>query len=108
MRLSRLSQHVHTLTSDRGSEFAEDAFIERMLDAAMYFADPHAPWQRARNENGNGLVREYFPRQRDFRTITEAELQHAEDALNDRPRKRLQFLTPTEVFVNYDRLALQG
>jgi len=107
-RLGRLSQYVYTLTSDRGSEFADDAFIELMLDAAMYFADPHAPWQRARNEHGNGLLREYFPRHRDFSTITAEELQHAEDALNDRPRKRLKFLTPNEVFFNYNRLALQS
>ncbi|MGH7262235.1 MAG: IS30 family transposase [Nitrospiraceae bacterium] len=107
-RLCRWNQHVHTLTCDRGSEFADDAFIELMLEATMYFADPHAPWQRARNENGNGLVRQYFPRSLDFNTITAEQLQHAEDALNDRPRKRLNFLTPTEVFFNYDRLALQS
>ena len=63
---------------------------------------------RARNEHGNGLLREYFPRHRDFSTITAEELQRVEDALNDRPRKRLKFLTPNEVFFNYDRLALQG
>ena len=104
----RLSQYVHTLTCDRGSEFADDAFIELVLDATMYFADPHAPWQRARNEHGNGLLRQYFPRHRDFSTITAEELQQVEDALNDRPRKRLKFLTPNEVFFNYDRLALQS
>lgn len=107
-RLSPMSRYVHTITSDRGSEFAEDAFIELMLDADMFMADPHAPWQRGRNENLNGLVREYFPRSRDFSTITAEELQAVEDALNDRPRKRLQFLTPTELFFNYDRVALQG
>jgi len=96
------------LTSDRGSEFAEDATIEREQKSAMYFADPHAPWQRARNENHNGLVRQYFPRQSDFSAITAEQLQHAEDQLNDRPRKRLKFLTPAEVFFNYERVALQG
>lgn len=107
-RLGRLKRYVHTLTSDRGSEFAEGALIEQALQAGMFMADPHAPGQRARNENLNGLVREYFPRNRDFSTITAEELQAAEDALSDRPRKRLQFLTPTEVFFNYDRVALQS
>lgn len=107
-RLRPLRREVHTLTSDRGSEFAEDRAIERALNAAMYFADPRAPWQRARNENLNGLVREYFPRNMDFSSITFDQLQAAENALNDRPRKRLKFLTPAEVFFNYDRVALQG
>nr|WP_223250367.1 IS30 family transposase [Lysobacter maris] len=103
-----LRRHVHTLTSDRGSEFAEDTAIERELKAAMYFADLHAPWQRARNENHNGLVRQHFPRAADFSAITAEQLQLAEDQLNDRPWKRLQFLTPAEVFFNYERIALQG
>lgn len=50
-RLDRLKKHVLTLTCDRDSEFADDAAIEQGLKAAVYFADPHAPWQRARNEN---------------------------------------------------------
>ncbi len=107
-RLVPLRRHVLTLTSDRGSEFADDAFIELMLDAPMFMADPHAPWQRGRNENLNGLVRQYFPRERDFSTITAEELQTVEDALNNRPRKRLKFLTPAELFFNYKRVALQS
>jgi transposase, IS30 family len=107
-RLWRLRRRVLTLTCDRGSEFAEDATIERGLSAQVYFADPHAPWQRGCNENLNGLLRQYFPRSRDFSTITAQELQDVETALNNRPRKRLSFLTPAEVFFNYDRLALRG
>lgn len=107
-RLGPLRRNVLTLTSDRGSEFADDAFIELMLCALMFMADPHAPWQRGRNENLNGLVRQYFPRDRDFSTITADELQKVEDALNNRPRKRLRFLTPAELFFNYDRIALQS
>ncbi len=107
-RLGRLQRFVHTLTCDRGSEFAEDHLLEKLLKAQVYFAEPHSPWQRGCNENFNGLLRQFFPRKRDFTTITEQELQTVEDQLNDRPRKRLGYLTPSEVFFNYDHVALQS
>ena len=107
-RLGRIKQFVHTLTCDRGSEFAEDHVLEEHLKARVYFADPRSPWQRGCNENFNGLLRQFFPRKRDFSTITVQELQAVEDQLNDRPRKRLGYLTPSEVFFNYDHVALQS
>jgi transposase, IS30 family len=107
-RLDRLAHYVHTITCDRGSEFAEDRRLEKALKTAIYFADPHSPWQRGCNENFNGLLRQYFPRSRDFSTISMEELQAAEDRLNDRPRKRLGYLTPSEVFFNPNHVALQG
>lgn len=103
-RLGRLKCVVHTLTCDRGSEFAEDRDLETFLKAKVYFADPHSPWQRGCNENFNGLVRQFFPRSRDFSTITAQELQAVEDQLNDRPRKRIGDLTPKEVFFNQDHV----
>ncbi len=107
-RLRPLRDQVHTLTCDRGSEFAATARIERGLGAQMYYADPRAPWQRARNEHLNGLLREYFPRAMNFCDIGFERLQQAENALNDRPRKRLGFLTPAEVFFGSQRIALQS
>lgn len=107
-RLDRLQAVVHTLTCDRGSEFAESRWLEEHLNASIYFADPHSPWQRGCNENFNGLCRQFFPRERDFSTITAQELQAIEDQLNDRPRKRLGYLTPSEVFFNQDHVALQS
>lgn len=107
-RLGRIKRFVRTLTCDRGSEFAEDRLLEEHLKAKVYFADPHSPWQRGCNENFNGLLRQFFPRSRDFSTITEQELQAVEDQLNDRPRKRLGYLTPCEVFFNQDHVALQS
>lgn len=106
-RMDRLADYIHTITFDRGSEFAEDRRLEKSLKAAIYFADPHSPWQRGCNENLNGLLRQYFPRSRDFSTITMEELQAVEDRLNDRPRKRLGYLTPSEVFFNPNHIALQ-
>jgi IS30 family transposase len=107
-RLGRIKRFVHTVTCDRGSEFAEDHVLEKQLRARVYFADPHSPWQRGCNENFNGLLRQFFPRQRDFSTITAQELQAVEDRLNDRPRKRLGYLTPSEVFFNHEHVALQS
>jgi IS30 family transposase len=57
---------------------------------------PHAPCQRGSNENTNGLLRQYFPKATDFATVTETELDRVADELNDRPRKRFAFATPTE------------
>jgi hypothetical protein len=62
----------------------------------VFFCDPHAPWQRGSNENTNGLLRQYFPKGFDFSTVTEADLDAVADELNQRPRKRFAFATPTE------------
>ena len=107
-RLRQLAHRVHTLTCDRGTEFAQDRWLERKLAAKVYFADPHSPWQRGSNENFNGLLRQFFPRTRDFSTITAKELRTAERLLNRRPRKRLGYLTPNEVFFNLNPVALQS
>ena len=68
------------------------------IDAGIevFFCDPHSPWQRATNENTNGLPRQYFPKGCDVSTATEAHLDAVADELNQRPRKRFDFATPTE------------
>ncbi len=96
--LEPLSDHVHTLTSDNGKEFARHESIAEALDAAFYFAHPYASWERGLNENTNGLIRQYFPKHRDFTTITEQEIQNAMNKLNNRPRKCLGMKTPNQVF----------
>lgn len=65
-RLERIKRLVHTLTCDRGSEFAGNRPVENQLKAQVYFADPHSPWQRGCNENSNGLVRQFSPRAREL------------------------------------------
>ncbi len=96
--LSTLKPWVHTLTSDNGREFAQHVFIAKKLKAKFYFAHPYASWERGLNENTNGLIRQYFPKKHDFTTITEAQVEHVMDKLNNRPRKTLGFKTPNEVF----------
>jgi IS30 family transposase len=89
---------VHTITSDNGKEFADHERIAKSLEADFYFAHPYAAWERGTNENSNGLVRQYFPKNRDFTTITEEETIMAQSRLNNHPRKCLDFDTPYEVF----------
>ncbi len=89
---------VHTITSDNGREFAGHETISKQLKADFYFAHPYASWERGTNENTNGLIRQYFPKNRDFTTITQQEIDMAMERLNNRPRKRLGYQTPNQVF----------
>lgn len=100
-----------SLTYDRGSEMAEHKLFTKDTKIQVYFADPHSPWQRGTNENTNGLLRQFFPKGIDFRTVTKKEIQKVQDLMNDRPRKVLGFYKPVEVFsevlINPD-FALEG
>jgi IS30 family transposase len=96
---------ARTLTWDRGTEMARHARITAETGIQVYFADPHAPWQRGSNENINGLLREYLPKGTDLSTCTPAQLQDIEDELNDRPRKRFGWHTPRE---ELDRLLAEN
>ena len=89
---------VHTITSDNGKEFAGHEDIAKKLNADFYFAHPYSSWERGTNENTNGLIRQYFPKNRDFTTITQQEIDTAMERLNNRPRKRLGYKTPSQVF----------
>jgi len=96
--LSALKPWVHTLTADNGREFAQHSYIAKKLKAKFYFAHPYASWERGLNENTNGLIRQYFPKKHDFTAITDYQIDHVMDKLNNRPRKCLGFKTPNEVF----------
>jgi len=96
--LKPLAPWVHTLTADNGREFAGHQQIAKALKADFYFAHPFASWERGLNENTNGLIRQYFPKGQDFRTITQHQIEKVMDKLNNRPRKCLGIKTPNQVF----------
>lgn len=98
-RFKRLpKQKKCTITYDNGTEFSEHELIQRETKMNVYFAYPYHSWERGTNENTNGLVRQFFPKKSSFKNITRKDTQRVERLLNARPRKRLTYLTPTEVF----------
>jgi transposase, IS30 family len=92
------AQLRRTLTLDNGKEFASHEELSRWTGMAIYFTQPYAAWQRGTNEDTNGLLRQFIPKGTDFRPITDHQLHRTAQLLNDRPRKRLKYRTPNEVF----------
>jgi len=97
-----------TLTWDRGKELSQHAQFTIETGTAVYFADPHSPWQRGTNENHNGLLRQYFPKGTDLSRWSAEEMQAVETALNNRPRKTLEWKTPAEALDQHLQLLHQG
>lgn len=87
-----------SLTYDHGQEMSEHKLFTKNTKIQVYFAHPHSPWERGTNENTNDLIRQFFPKGTDFTKVSFKEIKRAQDMLNDRPRKTLEFLTPHEVF----------
>jgi IS30 family transposase len=106
--LKSLPVRVHTITSDNGREFADHERIARDLCADVYFAHPYSSWERASNENMNGLVRQYFPKKLDFGKITDEDIEFVMERLNNRPRKCLDFKSPKQVFFNHSSVVALG
>lgn len=89
---------VHTITLDNGTEFHGYKAIEESTGAQIYFATPHHSWERGTNENTNGLIRQYLPKRKSMKHLTQPDCDGIARHLNNRPRKRLGYLTPAEVY----------
>lgn len=96
--IARIFGNIKTITYDNGSEFSTWKNTEKATGATIYFADPYTPSQRGCNENTNGLIRDYLPKGTDFKKLKEPDILRIENSLNNRPRKRLGYLTPLEMF----------
>ena len=88
---------VKTLTYDNGLEFARHAEVSKELKAKGYFCAPYQSSEKGGVENFNGLVRQYFPKGSDFREISSSTLRWVEDEINQRPRKTLNYKSPSEL-----------
>ena len=89
----------YTITYDNGVEFSEHEMIKKETGMDIYFAYPYHSWERGTNENTNGLLRQFFPKKSMFAKLTQMDVDKAVLLINNRPRKRLGYLTPYEVFV---------
>lgn len=92
------ARYRRTLTLDNGTEMSNYETIEQQNQLQVYFAQPYHSWERGTNENTNGLLRFYFPKKMSFAHLTQEELDQAVQQLNTRPRKRLGYKTPKQVF----------
>ena len=98
--LAPYKELVHTITNDNGKEFSLHKEIGEKLQADIYFCHPYASWERGLNEYTNKLIRQYLPKKIDLRNINTDYLSLITNKLNNRPRKKLDFKTPLEVFMN--------
>ena len=92
--LQPIKDLIHTITADNGKHQE----IAKELEISFYFCKPYHSWERGANENTNGLIRQYIPKGTDFSGITDEFVAWVEEKLNNRPRKRLGYLTPNEKF----------
>ena len=100
-------EYRKTLTRDRGSENLGYVELEKALGIKCYFAHAYHSWERGSNENLNGLIRRFLPKGTDFKTVSNEQIKYIEYLINSRPRKRLGWKTPYEVFYEKTGVALK-
>ena len=105
--IRRVFGEIKSITYDNGVEFTNWKEIEKNTGSTVYFANPYHSWERGRNENANGLIRRFFPKGTDFKKLKKSDIMKVESLLNNRPRKRLGWLTPLE-YAKKLSVALEG
>ncbi|WP_338562646.1 IS30 family transposase [Acinetobacter sp. KS-LM10] len=105
--LTPIKDQLKTITADNGKEFSLHEHIAQELDLDCYFADPYSAWQRGTNENTNGLIRQYIRKGGDLNHYTDEYISEITQRLNQRPRKRLGFKSPSQVLCQQHGVALQ-
>lgn len=99
--LTPIKKYVLTATFDNGKEFTLHEVFAKKINCDTYFAKPYHSWERGQNENANGLLRQYFPKNMELDKLSNEEVYRAVDKLNSRPRKILKYKTPYEVFFEH-------
>jgi len=106
--IRRCQERFITITSDNGSEFHGYKEVEQKCGVKFYFAHPYHSWERGTNENTNGLIRQFLPKGVSMKNLTQAQCNWIAKKLNNRPRKRLEYRTPNEVFNDISNIALHS
>ena len=101
MLLPYKGEGLKTITTDNGSEFAAHEWISRKLSVPVFFTDSYSSWQKGNIENTNKLIRQYIPKGTDISTVTDKRIASIQAKINRRPREKLNFRTPNEVFFQH-------
>ena len=96
--LTAYIHHVHSITADNGTEFADHQTIAKLLKTSFFFTHPYSSWEKGLIENTNKLVRQYIPKKTNFNTLSNQDIKQIQYKLNNRPRANLNFYTPKEIF----------
>jgi len=92
---------VHTITTDNGGEFAEHKYISERLHTTTFFAHPYSSWEKGAIESYDRLLRQFIPKQTDFKTLTNKQIMIFQKQINERPREKLNFATPQKEFFDH-------
>jgi len=96
--MSRYPNQFKSITADNGTEFHHYAEVEKQTNTKFYFANPYHSWERGTNENCNGLIRQYLPKNKSMHNLTQKQCNQIADKINTRPRKRYDYKSPKELF----------
>jgi IS30 family transposase len=96
--LTGYMNHVHTITGDNGTEFADHQAIAKKLKTKFFFTNPYSAWQKGLIENTNKLIRQYIPKKTNFNNLNQQQIKDIQYKINNRPRQNLKFYSPKESF----------